>query len=220
MDSALAGRLIGKAGETVKKMRDTSGAFIDIANSVRGATRRVVTAKGTAEPIITALGLIADGTNLTPFCVPICISALAPVHTLFCVCCVALATREDGTLKEPETSIGTGAGASAGASASSGGGGNSGASAATGSAAKPASEKAVSDKSQEKSASDSITRYPLPSQHARSDEFADGDDEFVATHSLVLLVHNAQGMNRHKHKLQLRLNRRVLPYVCVSCCVL
>ena len=42
-------------------MREQSGAFIDIANSVRGATRRIVTVKGTPDPIAAALFLMTEG---------------------------------------------------------------------------------------------------------------------------------------------------------------
>lgn len=60
VDSAISGRLIGRGGATVKAVRDLSGAWIDIANSVRGATKRVVTVKGNVEGIINALCLMAD----------------------------------------------------------------------------------------------------------------------------------------------------------------
>src|SRR4051812_35124070 len=62
----MAGRLIGKSGETVKKMRDATGAFIDIANTVRGATRRIITVKGAPDTIASALGFMADGKCCAP----------------------------------------------------------------------------------------------------------------------------------------------------------
>ncbi len=80
----MAGRVIGKSGETVKKMREASGAFVDIANSVRGATRRIITVKGTAEPITVALGLMCEGMNLTHVLVQSVRSTY--FFVLICVC--------------------------------------------------------------------------------------------------------------------------------------
>jgi hypothetical protein len=63
VEQATSGRLLGRGGETVKRMREQSNAFIDIQNSIRGATKRVVTIKGAPDCIVTALGLVADSTD-------------------------------------------------------------------------------------------------------------------------------------------------------------
>jgi len=60
IDSAISGRLIGKSGVTVKSLRESSSAWIDISNSVRGANKRIVTVKGNVDTITNAFSMMAD----------------------------------------------------------------------------------------------------------------------------------------------------------------
>lgn len=60
VDSRVVGGLIGKGGEIVKKLREDSGAWIDIGDSVRGASNRVIAAKGALENVVTALHMVAQ----------------------------------------------------------------------------------------------------------------------------------------------------------------
>lgn len=58
--SKSAGGLIGKGGAIIRKFRQDSGAWIDIAESTRGAIKRVVTVQGSIDKINMALKFIAD----------------------------------------------------------------------------------------------------------------------------------------------------------------
>jgi len=60
VDSVISGRLIGKGGATVRQIRQSSAANIDIANTVRGASKRIVTVKGSLANTIQALYLMAE----------------------------------------------------------------------------------------------------------------------------------------------------------------
>lgn len=55
-----AGGLIGKGGSIIKSFRDTTGAWIDVADIVRGAPKRVVTVKGSISKVKLALQHITD----------------------------------------------------------------------------------------------------------------------------------------------------------------
>jgi len=55
-----AGGLIGKGGAIIKKSRQDSGAWIDIADSIRGAVKRIVTVQGSIEKVLSALQFISD----------------------------------------------------------------------------------------------------------------------------------------------------------------
>lgn len=55
-----AGGLIGKGGAIVKKLREDTGAVIDIADPVPRALKRIVTVKGTLSSVLKALSQISD----------------------------------------------------------------------------------------------------------------------------------------------------------------
>jgi len=55
-----AGGLIGKAGVIVKKLREDTGAVIDIADPVPRALKRIVTVKGTLPGVMKALSQISE----------------------------------------------------------------------------------------------------------------------------------------------------------------
>ncbi len=58
--SKTAGGLIGKGGLIIKGFRDSSGAWIDVADIVHDAPKRVVTVRGSVSKVKLALQCISD----------------------------------------------------------------------------------------------------------------------------------------------------------------
>lgn len=55
-----AGGLIGKGGSIIQSFRESTGAWIDVADIIHGAPKRIVTVKGSIGKVKQALQHIAD----------------------------------------------------------------------------------------------------------------------------------------------------------------
>lgn len=61
VDSRSVGQIIGKGGATITSFRQASGAAIEITkNDQNGVVHRIVTVKGSVEPVCAAMQLLAD----------------------------------------------------------------------------------------------------------------------------------------------------------------
>lgn len=61
VDARTVGQIIGKGGATITSFRQASGALIEITkNDQNGVVHRIITVKGSVEPVCSALQMLAD----------------------------------------------------------------------------------------------------------------------------------------------------------------
>lgn len=59
-ESKVVGGIIGKGGSVIKQMREMSGAWLDVADAVPNARKRIVTVKGNVDAVANGIHLMAD----------------------------------------------------------------------------------------------------------------------------------------------------------------